>query len=72
MGEDLVDPRCPWTALRRHAVVVSFNLHILDYMERTVTELEEEETPPNIPDEELDEVIDEGVWDCLLSPFGKG
>lgn len=41
-------------------------------MERTVTELEEEETPPNIPDEELDEVIDEGVWDCLLSPFGKG
>lgn len=49
MGEDLGDPRGPWTALWRHAVVVSFNPHILEYMERTMTELEEE-TPPNILD----------------------
>lgn len=49
MGEDCVDPRGPWTALWRHAVVVSFNPHILEYRERTMTELEEE-TPPNIVD----------------------
>lgn len=46
---DRVDPRGPWTALWRHAVVVSFNPHILEYRERTMTELEEE-TPPNIVD----------------------
>lgn len=37
-----------------------------------MTELKKEETPPNIPDEELDEVIGEGAWDCLPSLFGKG
>lgn len=53
-------------------MVVSFNLHILECMEKTMTELKKEETPPNIPDEELDEVIGEGAWDCLPSLFGKG
>lgn len=70
MGEDLCDPRGPWTALWRHVVVVSFNPHMLEYMERTRTELEEE-TPPNILDLELEKET-EVVWDCLRSPFGKG